>query len=55
VTPFGHAWHDSIKPRIDLETLDLRNGRDDRIVTQIDNCHDWIHGVLNALISDGSD
>jgi hypothetical protein len=35
--------------RIDLEAQDQRDGKADRIIVQLENCHNSIHGVLNAL------
>jgi hypothetical protein len=35
--------------RIDLETRDHRDGKDDRIVTELESCHHGIYNVLNAL------
>ena len=35
--------------RIELETRAQRDGADDRIAAQIENCHDNIQGVLNTL------
>jgi len=40
--------------RIDLETRDHRAGKDDRIVTELENCHAGIYDVLNALKPDTS-
>jgi hypothetical protein len=38
--------------RIDLEARDHRDGKDDRIVTELEHCHDGIHRVLDALKPD---
>ena len=35
--------------RIDLETRDHRDGKDDRIATELEKCHEGIYNVLNAL------
>jgi hypothetical protein len=35
--------------RIDLEARDHRDGKDDRIATELENCHNGIYDVLNAL------
>jgi hypothetical protein len=35
--------------RIALAARDHRDGKDDRIATELEHCHDGIHRVLDAL------